>query len=630
MNKITLLPEQLINKIAAGEVVQRPESVVKELIENALDANSTMVELIVRGAGKTLIQVIDNGEGMNEEDARMCILKHATSKISTADDLDSILTYGFRGEALSSIAAVSNLEIRTRRNEDELGNVLRYENETTVVMEKASLPVGTSVVVKNLFYNTPGRRKFLKSDPTELKHITDTFNKLALSHPEISFRFYNNDEKVLDYVGGSLQKRTLAVLGEPNDSNLIPVELDTEYINIKGYVSKPSILRKSRGEQYLYLNKRFVIAKQINHAVFAAYENFLEKGDYPLFVLFIDIDPSKIDINVHPSKLEVRFDDERGIYSLLLSTVRRALSQFDLVPNLKFTGTTTPTTEKLTYSGYMGVGQNDFGDRPKSEFRGPASFNTPAKKSYSDSDIEAIFGKMEGEMRGAEKFFGDHNSSTPTTEQLVVNEPVQNELFRVVESTGIIENSYPFTVQLHNKYILSQIRSGLMIIDQHIAHERILYEKALKMFETNNSFTQPLMFKKTIELDPGMYEIFKEMNEYLLRLGFELNLTKKNSVVIESVPADLTPGAEEQLLFEIVDEYKNNYREKAAEIKHGMAASYSCRMALKAGARLSDKEMQVLIDELFSTSNPYVCPHGRPIVIKITLDEFDKRFGRTS
>ncbi|HQJ47150.1 MAG TPA: DNA mismatch repair endonuclease MutL, partial [Ignavibacteriaceae bacterium] len=336
-SRIKILPENIANKIAAGEVVQRPESVVKELLENAIDAKATSIELIIKQAGKSLIQVCDNGSGMTEEEALLSIRKHATSKISTIEDLESINTLGFRGEALSSIAAVCQLEIKTETHDEEIGTLIKIENENEITTEKISTAKGTCVSVKNIFYNIPARRKFLKSDTTELKHIVDTFNRIALANPEIAFSFYNSDNLISDYKEGTLDERIQQVFADNMLDALIPVNEETDYLSIKGYIGKPSIFKKSKGEQFLFLNKRFVINKSINHAVFTAFENILEKGDYPFFILFISLDPSKIDVNIHPSKLEVKFDDEKDIYNFVLSVIRKSIGTHDLVPTMSFT-----------------------------------------------------------------------------------------------------------------------------------------------------------------------------------------------------------------------------------------------------------------------------------------------------
>jgi DNA mismatch repair protein MutL len=364
MGKIHILPENLANKIAAGEVVQRPESVVKELLENAIDANATAIDLLIKRAGKSLIQVIDNGDGMSEEDAILSIQKHATSKINSLEDLDAIKTLGFRGEALSSISAVSQLEIQTETRNEELGIAIRVEENGKINLEKGSFPKGTSIIIKNLFYNVPARRNFLKSDSTELKHMVDTFNKIALSHPEKSFRFFIDEDRTLDYTAGTLDERVMQVFGDQTFRSLVKVSENLDIISVSGYIGKPSLLKKQKGEQYLFINNRYVQSKQINHAVFTAYENILEKGDYPFFILFIELDPSKIDINVHPTKLEVRFENERDIYAFVLSSVKRGLSSYDLVPQVSLNEGSGFLNTRTTFQPANKIERNDFSDRP--------------------------------------------------------------------------------------------------------------------------------------------------------------------------------------------------------------------------------------------------------------------------
>ncbi len=613
-NRIRILPENVVNKIAAGEVVQRPESAVKELLENSIDASSQNIELHIKRAGKSLIQIIDDGIGMNEDDAVLCIQKHATSKISSYEDLEAIYTLGFRGEAISSIGAVSQLEVKTETRENEMGTLVRFDYGE-MVKEKGSFPKGTSVSVKNLFYNTPARRNFLKTDATELKHIIDTFNKISLSHPDISFKFYNDDELIFDYRSGSLEERISQVFADNMLDALIPVEERTEFGNLYGYVGKPSMLKKSKGEQYFFLNNRYVISRQINHAVFTAYENILEKGDYPFFILFMDIDPHKTDVNVHPNKLEVRFDDEKNIYNFVLTIIKKSLATYDLVPSMMFSEVTNET-EKMRVDNFRRTEREDFSDRPA--FESKKSF---ARTDFSDKDIDLIFGSITDDIiKPASISITDSPLENVATE--ILHKP--NE-----RSTELAENSFSFIFQLHNKYILAQIKSGLMIIDQHVAHERILYEKAIKRLETDLPFSQQLLFSITQELDPGTFALLKEIEPYLKKLGYALKFSSKNKFTIEGVPDDIKPGSEEKILLEILDEYLINQREKELETRDNIAKSYSCKTAIKAGDKLSESEMKLLIDQLFATSMPYVCPHGRPIVVKISLNEFDKRFGRT-
>ena len=614
-NKIQILPDSLANKIAAGEVIQRPESAVKELIENAIDAEAAMIEVMIKRAGKVLIQVCDDGVGMSEDDVVVSIQKHATSKISTYEDLEAIKSLGFRGEALSSMAAVSQLEIRTEQREDEIGTLIRIDEYGKLIKEKGSFAKGTCVSLKNLFYNTPARRNFLKTDATELKHIIDTFNRVSLSHPKIHFKFFNDDELIFDYPAGTIEERIASIFADNMLDALIPVEEKTDYMNVHGFIGKPSLLKKSKGEQYLFLNWRYVISKQINHAVFAAFENFLEKGDYPFFILFLEIDPHHVDVNVHPSKLEVRFENEKEIYTFVVAVVKKSLGLYDLVPNMSF-GNSPVQTEKLKQIAFSKTERDDFSDRPN--FREKQS---TAKTSFSDKEIDLLFSSLSDiETEGKSESI-DHPFKETRQREIVHTD---------AKFTPELLEEFPFIIQLHNKYILSQIKTGLMIIDQHVAHERILYEKALKRLDANLPFSQQLLFPKTIELDPGKYQVLKEINPLLNKLGFDIKFLSKNKIVIIGVTDDITAGAEEKLLLEIVEEYTVNQREKKLEERDNIAKSYSCKTAIKAGDKLSEREMRLLIDQLFATSMPYVCPHGRPIVIKISLDEFDRRFGRTS
>lgn len=614
-SRIKILPENIANKIAAGEVVQRPESVVKELLENAVDAKATNIVLIIKQAGKSLIQVCDNGSGMTEEEVVLSIRKHATSKITSIEDLESINTLGFRGEALSSIAAVCQLEIKTKTADEETGTLIKIENENEIVTERISTAKGTCVSVKNIFYNIPVRRKFLKSDTTELKHIIDTFNRTALAYPEINFKFYNSDNLVFDYKEGSLDDRIQQVFADNMLEALIPVDEETDYLSVKGYIGKPSIFKKSKGEQFLFLNKRFVFNKSINHAVFTAFENILEKGDYPFFILFISLNPSKVDVNIHPSKLEVKFDDEKDIYNFILSVVRKSIATHDLVPTMSFSGS-EDGNEKLDFNPFQPLRQNDFSDRP--------SFTSRERKertTVTDEEIDLVFGDLKKNIL-TDSLSG--LSARSETDELETDKESK------VEKSASSEPDTTFLIQLHNKYILSQIKSGLMIIDQHVAHERILYEKALSRLDANLPFSQQLLFPIKLQFDLASYEILKELDQMISKLGFKLKYLPKNYVLIEGVPDDIKSGSEEKILKEFISEYLTNQTEKHLEEKDNIAKSYSCKAAIKAGDRLSEKEMRLLIDQLFATSMPYVCPHGRPIVIKISLEEFDRRFGRTS
>ncbi len=619
MQKIKILPENLANKIAAGEVVNRPESVVKELMENSIDAGAKTVEIYIKGAGKTLIQVSDDGEGMSEEDAVLSIQRHATSKISSIEDLEAIMTLGFRGEALSSIAAVSVFELRTERENDEIGTSLKIDETGNITTEKGSFPKGTTVAIKNLFYNTPARRNFLKSNSTELKHIIETFRRIALSYSEITFKLYNDDDLLFDYPAGSFDERMKSVFAENILDVVFEVKEITDYISLYGYIGKPTYLRKSRGEQYFYLNNRYVVSRIVNHSVFTSFENIMEKGDYPFFVIFMKIDPKKIDVNVHPSKLEIKFDDEKEIYTYVQAVVKKGIGNFDLVPSVSFGNESGDAgTDKLRFIDFRKSEKGDISDRPIFNIN---NGERNKKAFFSDQDIDRLFSGLNKEIK----------STAPGSEvESPFDEKGPKEVFHIGSDesvSGSMES--PFIVLLHNKYILSQIKSGLMIIDFHAAHERILYEKAIKSFNANMPFSQQLLFAQTLKVDPADLELIKELDPYLVKLGFEIKFIGKNSVKIVGVPSDVVVGTEVETLLGIIDEYRKNQQEKGLEISDNLAKSFSCKAAIKAGDRLNETEMRILVDQLFATSMPYVCPHGRPIVVKIPLEEFDKRFGRT-
>ncbi|MGB5287326.1 MAG: DNA mismatch repair endonuclease MutL, partial [Ignavibacteriaceae bacterium] len=494
--RIKILPENIASKIAAGEVVQRPESVVKELMENSIDAGAKSIEVIIKRAGKNFIQVCDDGLGMNEEDLVLCVQKHATSKIEAFEDLEAIKTLGFRGEALSSIASVSQIEIRSETREDEIGTFIKNDEAGNFKVDKGSFPKGTCVIIKNLFFNVPARRKFLKTDTTEFKHIVDAFNRIALSHPSVTFKLFNGVDLVFDFPFGSLEERVRQVFAENMPDALIPVEEKTDFMSVNGYVGKPSLLRKSKGEQYLFLNTRYIINKNINHAVFTAYENILEKGDYPFFLLYLEIDPERIDVNIHPSKLEAKFDDEKDVYNFILSVVRKSLGSHDLVPSMVFSEEDS-SEEKLVVNKFQTVNKGDFTDRPNRERY------KPEIKRYSDEEIDLLFGSITDDVviksdinTISKPFSGDEQKEIPHE--------------KIDKATVEKSEESPFIIQLHNKYILSQIKSGLMIIDQHVAHERILYEKALNRLETDIPFSQQLLFPKKVKVDAARIALLKE------------------------------------------------------------------------------------------------------------------------
>ncbi|MFN3134168.1 MAG: DNA mismatch repair endonuclease MutL [Candidatus Kryptonium sp.] len=598
MGQIRILPEEIASKIAAGEVIQRPESVVKELIENSIDAGAKNITVILKDAGKTLVHVIDDGCGMSEDDAVLAFERHATSKIQTYEDLENIQTLGFRGEALASIAAVSKVEMKTRTPEDELATLVKREGGKLTEVSKTSHPPGTSIAVKNLFFNTPARRNFLKSNYTEFKHAYEAFIRFAIAYPDISFEFISDDELISKFEATDFETRIKQVFGDEFFETLIPVSEKTEYISIYGFISKPEFSKKTKADQFIFLNRRYVINRSINHAVYNAYEHLLEKGNFPSFILMISINPRHVDVNVHPSKLEVKFDDEQGIYNFVRAVVKHSLAKFNLIPEVKI----EPTGEiKL---------------RPSSNL---IEKQTQQKQQFSPDLLtstfpEAIIGtRVEKDIKKIEK----------------ISKEIQSEISQVVDKTDTSTEGISL-MQIHNKYIIAQIKTGIMIIDQHVAHERILYERALDSLNSNTPFTQQLLFPQTIELTPADMAIVKELKDYLAALGFDLRIFGKNTVILYGVPPEVKQGSEKTILQEIIDLYKENSNaEPNLSVRENLAKAFACKTAIKAGHKLTLEEIQVLIDQLFLTRNPYVCPHGRPIIIKISIEELDKRFGRT-
>lgn len=606
---IAILPEHLANKIAAGEVVQRPESVVKELVENSIDAGAKTISIVIKEGGKSLIQISDDGMGMNEEDAVMAFARHATSKIKSYEDLETVRTLGFRGEALASIAAVAHVELKTRRAADDVGTLVRIEGGDVREQSKTSAQPGTTITVRNLFYNTPARRHFLKSNNTEFKHIYDIVQRVALSHPEMAIEFTSDGERLLDVKATSLEERLKNLYGERHFETLIPVREETELLSLSGFIGKPDFARKSRVDQYLFLNKRFIVNRSINHAIYSGFEHLLEKGNFPFYLVSLELDPRKVDVNVHPSKMEVKFSDEQSIYRFVMSVVRKALGASNLVPSLEMNGSKSfdssfTSLRHAALPRYLSPGMDSFaGGRASPPSTGLGS---------SPEDITL----------NLDKLFADIPTvplPAPQAPQQFAHGTRENE---AQEGRAIW--------QLHNKYILSQIRTGLMIVDQHVAHERVLYERALSSFDNAVPVSQQLLFPQTLQLSAGDFALAKDLIPHLQAIGFEMKLFGKNAIVLEGVPTDVKAGTEGSILQDILDEFKNNQHRVKLDARDNVAKSFSCKAAIKAGDKLSDVEMRVLIDQLFATSMPYVCPHGRPVVVKISLTELDRRFMRTS
>ena len=607
---INILPEHLANKIAAGEVVQRPESVVKELVENSIDAGSTTIAVTIKEGGKSLIQIVDNGTGMNEEDAVLSFGRHATSKIHSYEDIENIRTLGFRGEALASIAAVAHVELRTRLAQDDVGTLVRIEGGEMKERGKVATQPGTTIIVRNLFFNTPARRHFLKSNNTEFKHIYDVVQRVALSHPEISIHFTSEGEELLDVKPSSIAERVKNLFGERHFETLIPISERSERLSLTGFIGKPDFARKSRVDQFLFLNKRSILNRAINHAIFSGYEHLVEKGNFPFYLVFLEVDPRNVDVNVHPSKMEVKFSDEQGIYRFVVSAVRKALGTSDNAPSLEVNMSRNQETAFASlrhaalprYFSSGGIGREG------------EVFPLPSKDSQNVSTDEGLL--------SIDRLFAQV-PSIPIPGSAIQQSPLPGA--QAEDNFGI-----KALWQLHNKYILAQIKSGLMIVDQHVAHERILYERALARFNNAIPASQQLLFPHTEELTAGDFALASELLPHLRAIGFEVKAFGKNTMVLEGVPTEIKAGTEGSILKDILDEYKNNQHRVKLEARDNVAKSFSCKAAVKAGDKLSDAEMKSLLEELFSTAMPYVCPHGRPVVVKISLGELDRRFMRTS
>ena len=619
--KIHILSPELSNKIAAGEVVQRPAAVVKELIENSLDAKASRITVIVKDAGKAFIQVADDGEGMSEQDASLAFRRHATSKIQSAGDLEEIRTLGFRGEALASIAAVSQVELKTRTESDDLATHIRIEGSETVQKSKSALERGTNITVRNLFYNTPARRNFLKTRHTELKNITDVIVRMALAYPEVEWFYASDDEVMLDLKSQTIEQRVTEVFGKSQFGSMFKFDDANELITANGFLGKPDFARKSRVEQFVFLNRRFIFNRMINHAVFQAYEHLLEKGSFPFFILNLTIDPKKIDVNVHPSKMEVKFENESNVYRIILSFVRKALAAHDLIPSMSFRegNAVSPFDAKFQLSEQAWkLGALDQTGAPVFPLRPDVR---PGEQSVSTTPHIIGLDDIRSPASSLDSSLPFQTDAAPSSLNRILEQRSAQDQSQLPESRPIW--------QAHNKYIISQIPNGLMIIDQHAAHERILYERVMANFENTLPSSQQLLFPETVDLGAGDYSLAKELLPDLVRLGFDMRLFGKNTVVIDGIPSEVRIGKEKKILQEVLDEFKNNEHSGVKDVRDNLAKSFACKAAIKAGDRLNGAEMVVLIEHLFLTKVPYVCPHGRPVIVRIPLEELDKRFGRT-
>jgi DNA mismatch repair protein MutL len=611
---IQLLPDSVANQIAAGEVVQRPASAVKELIENAIDSGADRIQVILKDAGKSLIQIIDNGCGMSETDARMCFERHATSKIRKAEDLFAIRTMGFRGEAMASIAAIAQVDLKTRRHEDELGVQVRIEGSEFLGQEAVATPAGTNISVKNLFYNTPARRNFLKGNSVELRHIIDEFQRIALAHPELYFTMHHEGSEVFHLPPASLKQRIVHLFGANYNQRLVPVEEETSISKIQGYVGKPEFAKKTRGEQFFFVNKRFIKDPYLNHAVLSAFEEVLPKDSFPLYVLFIDIDPNQIDINVHPTKTEIKFQDEKALYAIIRSAVKRSLGRYNIAPTLDFNQETgfsrmiTPQAPEDIVAPSISFNPDYNPFQTESQGSSSSSRNLGQTKEKVDRDWASVYEIGQAvQAKNQELAFGPEqgNSISGTSEKI----------------------SDKQLVQLHQRFILSTIKSGFMLIDQQAAHERILYERFISQLENHQGVCQQSLFPQTVSLNAADFELVKDLMPDIQALGFQIREFGKHTFVVEGVPADISTNASEvELLEHLIEGFKNNQSGLKLDKRDNLARTLARNTAIKAGVNLSAEEMNALIDELFACQMPQVALSGKPIIVTFSLEELLQKF----
>ena len=625
---IQLLPDSIANQIAAGEVIQRPASMVKELLENAIDAGSTSIKLIVKEAGKTLVQVIDNGCGMSETDARMCFERHATSKIRESKDLFAIRTMGFRGEALASIAAIAQVEMRTRRQIDELGTKIVIEGSALKTQEACQCITGTNLSIKNLFYNVPVRRRFLKSNTVEMRHIMDEFQRVAIANPDIFFSLHHNNSEVFHLPAGNLRQRLVGIWGTNANKKLVPLTEETDVIKIYGYIGKPQFSKRTRGEQLFFVNNRFIKSGYLNHAVMAAYEDLLQKDTYPLYAIFIEMDPDRIDINVHPTKQEIKFDDERLVYNYLKVAVRHALGQNSITPMLDFdreVGLSQPT---LASSFGGRVNQNQASTNQGS----PANSNyTPTPSADSGNNRAANNLKNWRKLYDGLEMFDEEGEEVGTEaegtpSEAITIESVWSNTPELDDAGKSFSSNQKTPYQIHAHYIVSHIKSGYILIDQQAAHERILFEQYLFMLKDQQAPTQKELFPKPVQVSPLQVPMLREILPQINLLGIDIQEIEGGQFVIHGMPADWRGTSDEQKLVEtLLHQYEANI-DLDLGIDEKIARSMARSAAIKKGQSLTIPEMRELIDQLFACETPFKSPFGRNCFITYELDELDNLF----
>lgn len=596
MDVIRLLPDHIANQIAAGEVVVRPASIVKELLENAIDAGSTHIQIMIRHGGKTFLQVIDNGCGMSETDARRCFERHATSKIRQAEDLFKITTKGFRGEAMASIAAVAQVEMKTRRKEDEVATRIFIAASKVETQEYLQAPAGTNITVKNLFYNIPARRNFLKSDLVEYRNCLEEFQRVAIPHHDLHFQFYHNDEEIYHLAPGTLRQRLVSIFGKNINECLVPLEENTGIVKIGGFIAKPEYARKSRGEQFFFVNRRFIRSPYLHHAVKAAFENLLPEDTHPFYAAFLEVDPATIDVNVHPTKQEIKFQEERLIYNILQACVKKALGQFQVVPSMDFERSPFDVAVQQGPGG-----RNDPGHRTSEAGR----INDVHAKDAWRQLYEGIATPMEREKNSELTLLSSApDDSITAAEHLEPKDPQQ----------------------ILASFILVPVKSGFMLIDQQGAHERILYEYYLQTISQEKASCQQLLFPLSVELPAGDAQILSGILPEINRLGFDIQPFGGNTFIVHGLPAVLQERDHpEQIIHQFLQQFKLQLDLKADHTDR-LARSMAMSTACKSGQKLSLEEQKSLIDHLFACSMPYRSPSGKPCAVIFDRDKLEKLF----
>ncbi len=620
---IQLLPDAIANQIAAGEVVQRPASVVKELMENAVDAKASRIQVIIKDSGKTLIQVVDDGSGMSETDARMCFERHATSKIRTSEDLFTIRTMGFRGEAMASIAAVAQVELKSRQSDAELGTCILLEGSQVKKQEPVAVNAGTSICVKNLFYNVPARRNFLKSNPVEMRHIIDEFQRIALSNSDITFTLYQNDLEIYNLSAGKLSHRIVGLFGKNYKEQLAGCYEDTSHIRVEGFIGKPEFAKKTRGEQFFFVNNRYIKSPYLNHAVQNAYEGLLPDESHPFYVLFIEIDPKHIDINVHPTKTEIKFDDERTVYAIIRAAVKQALGTHNITPSINF-------EEDVNFQAFAGskLNMNEQSSQRES-FSSEKNYerfrDTTGREQRNISSWELLFENDPSRNVSVESAEGIAMSQEEEKPSSVTFQSAANNL-QPGGKTQLVKEGEVNTFQIHQQYIATQVKSGLMLINQQAAHERILYEKFMVSLARKSGASQQVLFPQTLELNPADFTLVLELEKEINALGFDFQEFGKSAIVISGVPTDVAHVNEKDVFEGLIEQFKRNKSELSISKSENMARSLAKRSALRAGQALQLKEMNALIDQLFACTNPNYAPNGQQIFVILDLNKISQFF----